>query len=124
MIWGCCVRARVLRWRSLRETGLICISYGRLDCFRDFRRGGGDSHRVERSPDEYQRRQQKQSCKKPSESVAMLPRQGNRKFYREQSEQGRELDNGIHGNRGRILEGIAYRIAYYGCVMKWCALLP
>ena len=45
-----------------------------------------------------------------------------RDFGREQAEQSRELDDGVHGYGGGILEGVAYRVADDRCRMERRAL--
>ena len=48
---------------------------------------------------------------------ALVAGQRDGQFDREQSEQSREFDDRVHGDRGRVLERIAHGIADYGCVV-------
>ena len=51
-----------------------------------------------------------------------LYRHLDRDFGREQAEQSRELDDGVHGYGGGILEGVAYRVADDRCGVERRAL--
>src|SRR5260221_14333271 len=58
--------------------------------------GGVDPHGVERGPDEYQRDDQEGPGEHETQRRAAFRRGGHRELDRQQPEQRRELDDGIH----------------------------
>src|SRR5438132_4192615 len=70
-----------------------------------------NSHAVERAVNEEERNQKECQCQSVAQSGTGFQPQLHGKLNRKQSEQGCEFDHRIHRHRGRILEGIAHRIA-------------
>src|SRR5438132_4855429 len=70
-----------------------------------------NSHAVERAVNEEERNQKECQCQSVAQSGTGFQPQLHGKLNRKQSEQSCEFDHRIHRHRGRILEGIAHRIA-------------
>src|SRR5512142_2867245 len=82
----------LLSWRS---RWLLCAL--RLDA-----RGERNAHVVEAAVHE----EQHDDAEDARERVSRAFRQAFGEFDREQAEEGRELDDGVHGNRAGVLEGV------------------
>src|SRR6266576_3331168 len=88
-----------------------------------FRRRRFDPHGVERAPDEHQGNHQERGREHEAQRRAPLGGQRDGELDGEESEQRRELDDGIHGDRRRVLERIADGIAHDRGVVERRAFL-
>src|SRR5712692_5826163 len=100
--------------RSPRTSTRLLAPRDRTHLFARPGRGGRappDAHRVERAPDENDGDGEEGGGEEPGEAGALLGREPDGQLHREEPEERRELDDRAHRHGGRVLEGIADRVA-------------
>src|SRR5512135_3131152 len=81
-----------------------------------------DAHPVEGPPHEHYRENEERGRERVRQGRAPLAGERHRELHCQQTEQGRELDDRVHGHRRRVLERIAHRIADHRRVVQRRAL--
>src|SRR5690348_7862541 len=72
-----------------------------------------DAHTVEAAVYEEHRNDQEDTAQHAVEDLPLLDPERNRQLYRQQAEQGGELDDRVQCHRTGVLERIADRVAHY-----------
>src|SRR3972149_6113832 len=73
-----------------------------------------DAHGIERPPDEDDRDAEEPRGQKAGQRRAALGRERDGELHRQQAEERGEFDDRIHGDRGRVLEGVPDRVSHDG----------